>query len=90
MPAYLEQRIITRSPFETVDVPGVGQLVRGAVERGREAKPGLTCGVCGEHGGDPDSVSFFAAIGLDYVSCSPYRVAIARVAAAQARLAQAK
>ena len=89
MPAYLEQRIITRSPFETVDVPGVGQLVRGAVERGREAKPGLTCGVCGEHGGDPDSVSFFAAIGLDYVSCSPYRVAIARVAAAQAALAQA-
>jgi pyruvate,orthophosphate dikinase len=84
MPSYLEQRIVDRSPFETVDMPGVGELVRMGVERGRRAKKGLTCGVCGEHGGEPDSVRFFAEIGLDYVSCSPYRVPIARVAAAQA------
>ena len=89
MPAYLEQRIITRSPFETVDLPGVGELVRMGVERGREAKAGLTCGVCGEHGGEPDSVQFFAEIGLDYVSCSPYRVPIARIAAAQAAISSA-
>jgi len=86
IPAYLEQRIIDRSPFETVDATGVGELVRIGVERGRSAKPGLTCGICGEHGGEPDSVHFFAAAGLDYVSCSPYRVPIARVAAAQAAI----
>jgi pyruvate,orthophosphate dikinase len=84
IPTYLEQRIIDRSPFETLDLPGVGELVRIGVERGRRAKSGLTCGVCGEHGGDPDSIRFFAENGLDYVSCSPYRVPIARVAAAQA------
>jgi pyruvate, orthophosphate dikinase len=84
---YLEERIIDRSPFETIDVPGVGSLVRTAVERGRDAKKDLKLGVCGEHGGDPDSVAFFHDIGLDYVSCSPYRVPTARVAAAQAALA---
>ncbi len=84
IPAYLERRIIDRSPFETLDVPGVGELVRIGVERGRSTNAGLTCGVCGEHGGDPDSVRFFDELGLDYVSCSPYRVPIARVAAAQA------
>jgi pyruvate,orthophosphate dikinase len=84
---YLEQRIIDRSPFETIDVPGVGSLVRTAVERGRDAKKDLKLGICGEHGGDPDSVAFFHDIGLDYVSCSPYRVPTARVAAAQAALA---
>jgi pyruvate, orthophosphate dikinase len=89
IPAYLGQRIIDRSPFETVDATGVGELVRTGVERGRSAKPGLTCGICGEHGGEPDSVHFFAEIGLDYVSCSPYRVPIARVAAAQAAIGQA-
>jgi pyruvate,orthophosphate dikinase len=89
MPAYLEQRIVDRSPFETIDMPGVGELVRMGVERGRRAKDGLTCGVCGEHGGEPDSVRFFAEIGLDYVSCSPYRVPIARVAAAQAAISNA-
>jgi pyruvate,orthophosphate dikinase len=90
VPTYLEQRIIDRSPFETVDVPGVGELVRMGLERGRRVKSELCCGVCGEHGGEPDSVRFFAEVGLDYVSCSPYRVPIARVAAAQAALADSR
>ena len=81
---YVEEGIIDRSPFETIDEPGVGALVRLGVERGRESNPELKVGVCGEHGGDPDSVGFFHRAGLDYVSCSPYRVPIARVAAAQA------
>jgi len=83
---YLEQRILDRSPFETIDQPGVGWLVRLAAWVGREAKPELKLGICGEHGGDPDSIAFFHMAGLDYVSCSPYRVPIARVAAAQAAL----
>ena len=86
MPDYLSRRIIDRSPFETLDVPGVGELVETGVRRGREENPGLACGVCGEHGGDPDSIRFFHGIGIDYVSCSPYRVPIARVAAAQAAI----
>jgi len=81
---YLETRIVDRSPFETIDKPGVGWLVRLAAWTGREAKPGLGLGICGEHGGDPESIAFFHMAGLDYVSCSPYRVPIARVAAAQA------
>jgi pyruvate,orthophosphate dikinase len=81
---YMEQKIVDRSPFETIDKPGVGWLVRLAAWTGREAKPDLKLGICGEHGGDPDSISFFHMAGLDYVSCSPYRVPIARVAAAQA------
>ena len=85
--AYLERGILDRSPFETLDAPGVGELVRIAAERGRETKPELELGICGEHGGDPDSIAFFEAVGLDYVSCSPYRVPIARVAAAQAAVA---
>ena len=84
---YVEEGIIDRSPFETIDEPGVGELVAVGTTRGREGKPGLKIGVCGEHGGDPDSVAFFDRIGLDYVSCSPYRVPIARVAAAQAAAA---
>ena len=83
---YLEQRILDRSPFETIDVPGVGWLVRLGAWVGREAKPSLKLGICGEHGGDPESIAFFHMAGLDYVSCSPYRVPIARVAAAQAAL----
>jgi pyruvate,orthophosphate dikinase len=83
---YIERRIIERSPFETIDEMGVGELVRVAVRMGRDRKPSLTFGVCGEHGGDPDSIAFFHAAGLDYVSCSPYRVPIARMAAAQAAL----
>src|SRR3989440_3700329 len=86
VPSYVEQKIVDRSPFETIDQPGVGWLVRLAAWVGREAHPGLKLGVCGEHGGDPDSIEFFDAAGLDYVSCSPYRVPIARLAAAQAQL----
>lgn len=81
---YIETRIVDRSPFETIDAPGVGSLVRIATEKARAAKPGIKLGVCGEHGGDPESVRFFCDVGVDYVSCSPYRVPIARVAAAQA------
>ncbi len=86
LPQYISGGIVAHSPFETVDVDGVGELVRIAVERGRAARPGLGLGVCGEHGGDPASIEFFHAAGLDYVSCSPYRVPIARVAAARAAL----
>ena len=81
---YLERKIVDRSPFETIDKPGVGWLVRLAAWVGREARPGLKLGICGEHGGDPESIDFFHMAGLDYVSCSPFRVPIARVAAAQA------
>jgi pyruvate,orthophosphate dikinase len=87
LPTYLDHRIIDRSPFETLDVPGVGELIRIAVEKGRAANEDIKLGVCGEHGGEPDSIAFFHEIGLDYVSCSPYRVPTARVAAAQAALA---
>jgi pyruvate,orthophosphate dikinase len=86
MPTYVSARILDRSPFETIDEVGVGELVTTAVERGRAARPDLHLGICGEHGGDPDSIAFFHRAGLDYVSCSPYRVPIARVAAAQAAL----
>jgi pyruvate,orthophosphate dikinase len=86
MPTYIESKILDRSPFETIDSPGVGWLVRLAAWVGREEHPGLKLGICGEHGGDPDSIAFFDAAGLDYVSCSPFRVPIARVAAAQASI----
>jgi pyruvate,orthophosphate dikinase len=86
VPTYLKRNIIDRSPFETIDKPGVGWLVRLGAWVGREAHPGLTLGICGEHGGDPESVVFFHRAGLDYVSCSPYRVPIARIAAAQAAI----
>ena len=84
MPAYLEQGLLKRNPFETIDVGGVGELVKLGAERGRATKPKLKLGVCGEHGGDPESIALFYAAGLDYVSCSPFRVPIARLAAAQA------
>ena len=84
--AYQRAKIIERDPFVTIDVAGVGELVRIGVERGRAVRPGLKIGICGEHGGDPDSVRFCHAVGLDYVSCSPFRVPIARLAAAQAAL----
>jgi pyruvate, orthophosphate dikinase len=87
VPTYLERKIIDRSPFETIDKPGVGWLVRLAAWVGREANPTLKLGICGEHGGDPESIEFFHMAGLDYVSCSPFRVPIARIAAAQAALA---
>jgi pyruvate,orthophosphate dikinase len=87
LPAYIERGILDRSPFETVDAPGVGWLVRLGAWVGREAKPELNLGVCGEHAGDPDSIAFFHSAGLDYVSCSPPRIPIARLAAAQAAIA---
>ena len=81
--------MLQRNPFETLDQTGVGRLIEIATARGREAKPGLKLGICGEHGGDPESVAFCHRTGLDYVSCSPFRVPIARLAAAQAALAGA-
>jgi len=84
MPAYLEQGLLRRNPFETIDQSGVGELVRIGTERGRKTNPALKVGVCGEHGGDPESITLFYDAGLDYVSCSPFRVPIARLAAAQA------
>ncbi|MBW2383844.1 MAG: pyruvate, phosphate dikinase [Deltaproteobacteria bacterium] len=84
LPDYFEKGILSDDPFVSIDEEGVGQLVRMGVERGRSTRPGLKLGVCGEHGGDPKSVRFFVRVGLDYVSCSPYRVPVARLAAAQA------
>jgi pyruvate,orthophosphate dikinase len=84
--AYLDTHVLQNDPFETIDVEGVGALVRMTTENGRAAKPGLKVGVCGEHGGDPASIHFFHEVGLDYVSCSPFRVPVARLAAAQAAL----
>ena len=83
---YQRQGIFPADPFATIDASGVGELVQTAVERGRKAKPDIKLGICGEHGGDPASISFFDDVGLDYVSCSPYRVPIARLAAAQASI----
>ncbi|AQP48664.1 pyruvate, phosphate dikinase [Tessaracoccus aquimaris] len=85
---YVMERVLERNPFESIDVDGVGALVEIGVEKGRSVKPGLKTGVCGEHGGDPDSITFFNSAGLDYVSCSPFRVPIARFAAARAVLNQ--
>ncbi len=90
LPQYVEQKVLPWDPFQSIDEEGVGQLVRLACERGRAAREHLHLGVCGEHGGDPQSIDFFERVGLDYVSCSPYRVPIARLAAAQASLAQRK
>ena len=87
MPAYLEQGLLKANPFDTIDQSGVGELVRLGAERGRATKPGLKLGVCGEHGGDPASIDLFYNAGLDYVSCSPFRVPIARLSAAQAIIA---
>ena len=89
LPNYSELEIVKKNPFATIDQSGVGQLVEIAARKGRAAKPGLKLGICGEHGGDPASIHFFERVGLDYVSCSPYRVPVARLAAAQAALAGA-
>jgi len=86
LPDYLEQHILLRDPFQSLDQAGVGELVQLGVQKGRSGKPDLKIGICGEHGGDPDSIHFFHRVGLDYVSCSPFRVPIARLAAAQAAL----
>jgi pyruvate,orthophosphate dikinase len=84
--AYLEKKILPNNPFATIDPDGVGELMAIAVKKGREVNPDLECGICGEHGGDPQSIALCHKLGLTYVSCSPYRVPIARLAAAQAAL----
>ncbi|MSO50337.1 MAG: pyruvate, phosphate dikinase [Acidobacteria bacterium] len=86
LPNYQELEIVTKNPFATIDAAGVGQLVEMAVKKGRATRPDLKLGICGEHGGDPASIFFFESVGLDYVSCSPFRVPVARLAAAQAAL----
>jgi len=86
LPEYVDKKILPKDPFESIDQEGVGQLVKLGTERGRSTNEKLKVGVCGEHGGDPDSIRFFRSCGLNYVSCSPYRVPVARLAAAQAEL----
>jgi pyruvate,orthophosphate dikinase len=86
LPLYVEQGILPKDPFISIDVEGVGEMVRIAAERGRATKPKLKLGICGEHGGDPASIAFCEKVGLNYVSCSPFRVPVARLAAAQAAL----
>ena len=85
---YVDKGIFARDPFVSIDVEGVGELIQLAAERGRKTRPGIKLGICGEHGGDPASIAFCEETGLDYVSASPYRVPIARLAAAQAALAK--
>jgi pyruvate,orthophosphate dikinase len=83
VPEYVEREILPKDPFQSLDVSGVGQLVSIGVERGRKTNPDLKIGICGEHGGDPESVKFCYRVGMNYVSCSPFRVPVARLAAAQ-------
>ena len=87
LPFYLQQKILKANPFAEVDQEGVGSLIKIAIEKGRSVRQDIKLGVCGEHGGDPSSIAFFHAAGLDYVSCSPYRIPIARLAAARAAMA---
>jgi pyruvate,orthophosphate dikinase len=87
LPQYQELEILKSNPFATIDQTGVGPLVDIAVQKGRQTRPRIKLGICGEHGGDPASIHFFEKVGLDYVSCSPFRVPVARLAAAQAALA---
>jgi len=86
LPIYIEKGILKNDPFEVLDQEGVGQLVEMACKKGRETRPNIKLGICGEHGGEPSSIDFCHRTGLDYVSCSPYRVPIARLAAAQAAI----
>lgn len=86
LPEYVKKEILPRDPFQVLDQEGVGQLMQMGIERGRKTRPALKVGICGEHGGEPSSVEFCFKIGMNYVSCSPYRVPIARLAAAQAKL----
>ena len=90
LPSYEEEEIVKKNPFATIDQSGVGELMRIAVEKGRQTRKDIKLGICGEHGGEPDSVKFCDSLGLNYVSCSPFRVPVARLAAAQAALAAAK
>ena len=86
----MKNGIISRDPFVSIDRDGVGALIEMSVERGRSSRPKIKLGICGEHGGDPDSIKFCDEIGLDYVSCSPYRVPVARLAAAQSAILNRK
>ena len=86
LPFYVEQGILEADPFSTIDVEGVGEMIEIGVRRGRSARPDLKIGICGEHGGEPASVEFCHKVGLNYVSCSPYRIPVARLAAAQAAI----
>jgi pyruvate,orthophosphate dikinase len=86
LPFYLEEKILPADPFGTIDIEGVGRLIRWSTTEGRKARPQLKIGICGEHGGDPASIAFCAENAFDYVSCSPFRVPVARLAAAQAAL----
>lgn len=88
LPVYLEKGILKDDPFQVLDQEGVGQLMVMAVEKGRKTRPGIKIGICGEHGGEPSSVEFCNTLGFDYVSCSPFRVPIARLASAQAMIKQ--
>ncbi|HRR50180.1 MAG TPA: pyruvate, phosphate dikinase, partial [Candidatus Cloacimonas sp.] len=88
LPIYIEKNLLKQDPFQVLDREGVGQLVKIGVERGRKTRPELKIGICGEHGGEPSSVEFCHMVGMNYVSCSPYRVPIARVAAAKAAISE--
>ena len=90
LPPYTEAEIVKKNPFASIDQTGVGQLIQIAAEKGNQTRPGIKLGICGEHGGDPDSVKFCHKVGLTYVSCSPFRVPVARLAAAQAAIADKK
>jgi pyruvate,orthophosphate dikinase len=90
LPVYLDKNILKNDPFQILDQEGVGQLVKMATEKGRSTRPNLKVGICGEHGGEPSSVEFCHSVGMNYVSCSPFRVPIARLAAAQAAIKEAK
>jgi pyruvate,orthophosphate dikinase len=90
LPEYVSKKILEDDPFQSLDQEGIGELVKIGCEKGRATRPGIKLGVCGEHGGDPRSVKFFHGVGLNYVSCSPYRVPIAILAAAQAVLEEKK
>ncbi len=89
LPDYINKKIVPEDPFQTIDQEGVGQLIEIGVERGRRARPDLKVGICGEHGGDPSSIEFCHRVGMNYVSCSPFRVPIARLAAAHAAIKNA-